>query len=58
MCEGIGHPEWADDEAYATNAQRLQHKQQLASAMTEILTNALAGQILGQRVRALFSTTI
>jgi crotonobetainyl-CoA:carnitine CoA-transferase CaiB-like acyl-CoA transferase len=40
MCETLGHPEWALDERFRTNEQRIVHR----AAMREALAPALAGR--------------
>jgi len=38
MCEALGHPEWAQDERFRTNTQRILHR----AALREVLTPELA----------------
>lgn len=37
LAEVLGHQEWADDERFATNALRVEHRDALVEAMTEVL---------------------
>ncbi|WP_296555081.1 CaiB/BaiF CoA-transferase family protein [Pigmentiphaga sp.] len=37
LCEALGHAEWAADERYATNAQRVRHIEQLSAMLREDL---------------------
>ncbi|MTV37035.1 CaiB/BaiF CoA transferase family protein [Duganella radicis] len=35
-CQVLGHPQWAADERYASNAQRVRHRQELAAGMHRV----------------------
>ena len=36
FCQAAGHPEWAADERFATNTQRVRHRALLIPAMTDV----------------------
>jgi crotonobetainyl-CoA:carnitine CoA-transferase CaiB-like acyl-CoA transferase len=36
-CEVLDHPAWADDPRFSTNPQRVRHRDQLVSALREVL---------------------
>lgn len=41
LCEILGHPQWAQDERFATNAQRVRHRDQLVPLLAQrIATHA------------------
>lgn len=36
LCDAVGHPEWPEDERFATNADRLEHRDVLAPMLEDI----------------------
>jgi crotonobetainyl-CoA:carnitine CoA-transferase CaiB-like acyl-CoA transferase len=44
LAEVVGHPEWARDPRYATNAARVAHKTELLDALADILRTGSKGQ--------------
>ena len=41
-CEVLGHPEWADDERFATNAVRVEHREELVVLLEQVFRSAPA----------------
>ncbi len=46
VCKVLGHPEWCTDERYATNPQRVLHRQQLVAEMGAALGQRFASEVL------------
>jgi crotonobetainyl-CoA:carnitine CoA-transferase CaiB-like acyl-CoA transferase len=53
-CEVVGHPEWARDERFATNAARVTHRQ----ALGELLAQAFAGRTAAEILRDLEAAAV
>jgi crotonobetainyl-CoA:carnitine CoA-transferase CaiB-like acyl-CoA transferase len=51
LCQALGHPEWASDERYRTNASRVQHREPLV-AQIEALVQTETVQIWEHRLAA------
>ena len=44
LADVLGHPEWADDPRYASNALRVEHRDVLVTAMNDALSSRSAGE--------------
>ncbi|MEO8476118.1 MAG: CoA transferase [Actinomycetota bacterium] len=45
-CEVVGHPEWADDERFATNRSRVEHRDELVSLLAPVFATRSADKWL------------
>lgn len=46
LCGAVGHPEWSTDPRYESNAARLEHRDELLSALEEIFRGRTRGEWL------------
>ncbi|MDQ0219500.1 CoA transferase [Peribacillus cavernae] len=44
LCEGLGHPELAEDERYVTNNKRIEHRKELTRKMQDIFYDKTADE--------------
>jgi crotonobetainyl-CoA:carnitine CoA-transferase CaiB-like acyl-CoA transferase len=47
-CEVVGHPEWADDDRFATNQARVMHRDPLVALLTEVFATRPADDWLAE----------
>jgi crotonobetainyl-CoA:carnitine CoA-transferase CaiB-like acyl-CoA transferase len=47
-CEVVGHPEWADDDRFATNQARVMHRDPLVALLTEVFATRPADEWLAE----------
>lgn len=52
LCEALGHPEWANDERFATNAQRVRNVETLSAMLREDFARRDRATLLEQLDRA------
>jgi crotonobetainyl-CoA:carnitine CoA-transferase CaiB-like acyl-CoA transferase len=53
-CEVVGHPEWAEDPRFQTNEERVRHRAELVS----LLTDAFATRSAGEWIAALEAASV